>query len=147
MTDNKKDFDDFVDKLQQEIIQREIEDFNEYIVRLCHNPPNWGRPLNKDVTISHSGLDQHNNKVEFFLRVEGEKIIKANFITDGCGVTVAVASQITLLIEGNTLEHSSRITAEDIDKALHGLSEDHKKHADLIINILKELIVKYRNLK
>ncbi|MFX1234615.1 MAG: iron-sulfur cluster assembly scaffold protein [Promethearchaeota archaeon] len=145
MTDNNKDFDDFVDKLQKEIMQKEIEDFNEYIVKLCHDPPNWGRPLNNNVTISHSGLDQHKNLVEFFLWIEGEKIIKANFITDGCGVTVAVASQITLLIEGKTLEYSNSLTVDDIDKALHGLSEDHKKHADLIINILKELILKYRD--
>ncbi|MFW9771017.1 MAG: iron-sulfur cluster assembly scaffold protein [Candidatus Heimdallarchaeota archaeon] len=145
MTDNNKDFDDFVDKLQKEIMQKEIEDFNEYIVKLCHDPPNWGRPLNNNVTISHSGLDQHKNLVEFFLWIEGKKIIKANFITDGCGVTVAVASQITLLIEGKTLEYSNSLTVDDIDKALHGLSEDHKKHADLIINILKELILKYRD--
>ncbi|MFX1498684.1 MAG: iron-sulfur cluster assembly scaffold protein [Promethearchaeota archaeon] len=147
MTDPKDNFDNFVEKLQQEINEKEIEDFNEQIVSLCRNPPNWGRPLNKEVTISHSGLDQHKNLIQFFLKIEGEKIIKANFITDGCGVTVAIASQITLLIEGKTLDFASNLRGKDIDKALKGLPKGHKQHANLIVKILKELIIKYQNSK
>lgn len=145
MTDHKNDFDNFVEKLQQEIIKKETEDFNERIVSLCRDPPNWGRPLNKDITISHSGLDQHKNLIQFFLKIEDDKIIKANFITDGCGVTVAIASQITLLIEGKSLDFASNLKGGDIDKALKGLPNGHKQHANLIVKILKELIIKYRN--
>jgi len=145
MGDKKDDFDDFVEKLQQEIIEKEIEDFNTYIVKLCHNPPNWGKLPEEELTVAHSAPDQHGNLIEFFLKIEGDKIIKANFITDGCGATVAVASQVTLLIEGKSLEYSYSLTPEDVIKALHGLPESHKHCAEVIVRIMKELIEKYRN--
>ncbi|MFX0032274.1 MAG: iron-sulfur cluster assembly scaffold protein [Candidatus Hodarchaeota archaeon] len=145
MTEKKDDFDTFVEKLQQEIIEKETEDFNAYIVKLCHNPPNWGKPPEGKVTFSHSAPDQHGNLIEFFLKIESDKVIKANFITDGCGATVAVASQITLLIEGKSLDYSYKLTPEDVIKALHRLPESHKHCAELTVRILKELIEKYKN--
>ena len=144
MTDKKDEFDDFVDKLQQEIIEKELEDFNPYVVKLFHNPPNWGKPSDEKITLSNSFRGSCGDLMQFFLKVENDKIVKANFITDGCGASVAAGSQITLLIEGNTLKFAEDLTPEDIDKALHGLPKDHKHCAELAVRTLRELIKKYR---
>ncbi|MGB5911463.1 MAG: iron-sulfur cluster assembly scaffold protein [Promethearchaeia archaeon] len=144
MNDQKDEFDDFVDKLQQEIINKELEDFNPYIVKLFHDPPNWGKPSDGKITISNSFQGTCGDLMQFFLKIENNKIVKANFITDGCGASVAAGSQTTLLIEGNSLKFAEDLTAEDIDKALLGLPKDHKHCAELAVRTLKELIKKYR---
>ena len=142
MTDKKGDFDKFVDALQQEIYEQELKDFNEYIVHLFHSPKNWGKP--EDFTVSYSLKGPCNDTMEFFLTLDGETIINANFITDGCGPTVAAASQTTLFITGKEIGFAETLTPESIDKALHGLPEDHKHCAVLAINTLKGVIKKYK---
>ncbi len=37
MPQKEEDFDSFVERLQQEIICKEVSDFNEHIVNLFHN--------------------------------------------------------------------------------------------------------------
>jgi hypothetical protein len=39
-----EDLNKFTKKLQEEIIKKEIEEHNEKIVNLYHNPQNWGKP-------------------------------------------------------------------------------------------------------
>ncbi|MHA1256299.1 MAG: iron-sulfur cluster assembly scaffold protein [Promethearchaeota archaeon] len=82
--------------------------------------------------------------MQFFLKINDNKIEKANFITDGCGATVAAGSQTTLMIEGKALDFAETLSPEDIDKALKRLSNDHKHCAELVIRTLKRAIEKYK---
>ena len=110
MPQNEDDFDKFVEELQQEIIDNEINDFNKRIVNLSHKPINWGKPSN--FTISHSYKGPHKDTMEFYLTVENDIIKKANFFTDGCGATVATGSQTTILIEGKSIEFAEKLKPE-----------------------------------
>ena len=143
MPQDEKEFDKFVEELQQEIIDNEVSDFNEHIVNLSHNPKNWGKPSN--FTISHSYMDSRNDTMEFYLTIDKGIIKQANFFTDGCGATVATGSQTTLLIEGKSVEYAERLEQEDIDRALCGLPEDHKHSLELAVKTLKNLIAKYKS--
>nr|MBY8986864.1 iron-sulfur cluster assembly scaffold protein [Candidatus Lokiarchaeota archaeon] len=145
MPQEEEDFDDFVEKLQQEIIDKEVSDFNEHIVNLFHNPKNWGKP--STFTISHSYLGPHNDTMEFYLTIKDGIIKKANFFTDGCGATVATGSQTTMLIEGKSIEYAESLRIEDIDLALKSLPDDHKHSLELAINTLRNLIEKYKSEK
>jgi nitrogen fixation NifU-like protein len=136
-------FDRFVEKLQREIIENEISDFNEHIVSLSHNPKNWGKPSN--FTISHSYVGSHKDTMEFYLTIDNGIIKKADFFTDGCGATVATGSQTTLLIEGKSLEYAEKLEQEDIDRALYGLPEDHKHSLELVVKTLRALIRKFKD--
>lgn len=142
---SNKNIDDFVEKLQKEIIEKEIEDFNEYIVGLFHDPPNWGKPADKEITKSHMCQDSHGEFMNFFLKINNDIIEKAHFITDGCGATVAAGSQITLLITGKTLEFAENLKFEILNDALGGLPDNHTHGAELALNTLKELIEKYKS--
>jgi len=143
MSHNRENFDEFVDKLQEEIIDKEIHDFNEHIVKLFHNPKNWGKPVN--FTISHSCKGEKKDTMEFYLTIQDDMIRSANFFTDGCGATVATGSQTTILIEGKSLEYAESLKTEDIDLALKGLPDDHKHSLELAINTLRNLIEKYKS--
>ncbi|MFX0132999.1 MAG: iron-sulfur cluster assembly scaffold protein [Candidatus Hodarchaeota archaeon] len=140
-------FKEFVENLQKEIIQKEIGEHNERIVYLSHNPQNWGKLPKKEITVLE---EKRGGPKEYFLglylKIKNNKILKANFITDGCGVMVATGSQLTLLIEGKSIEFAEKLKPEDIDKALNGLPENEKYLADFVIETLKEIIEKYKQM-
>ena len=141
---SKEHFDKFVDELQKEIVNNEIKDFNEYIVELFHCPKNWGKPPVEDVSVSEKYKGSCGDTIEFFLKIENDVIQKANFYTDGCGATVAAGSQMTLLVEGKTIDFAKTIQPRDLDIALKGLPEDHKHCAELSVNAIKKAIEKYK---
>ncbi|HUW90856.1 MAG TPA: iron-sulfur cluster assembly scaffold protein [Candidatus Nanopelagicaceae bacterium] len=143
MPKDEEDFDKFVEKLQNEIIDNEMHDFNEHIVNLFHNPKNWGKPAN--FTLSHSCKGEKNDTMEFYLTIQDDIIKSANFFTDGCGATVATGSQTTILIEGKSLEYAESLKTEDINLALNGLPDDHKHSLELAVNTLRNLITKYKS--
>ena len=141
-----KKFDEFVDKLQREIIEIEINTHNEKIVNLCYNPQNWGKPPKKEITISEER--QGGPKGYFFglyLKIENNIITKANFLTDGCGVMIATGSQTTILIKGHSIEIAEKLKGEDINSALMGLPNDEEHCLDLAIKTLKCAIEKYKS--
>ena len=145
MPHREENFDKFVEKLQKEIVDKEIHDFNEHIVKLFHNPKNWGKPAN--FTISHSCKGEKKDTMEFYLTIQDNMIKSANFFTDGCGATVATGSQTTILIEGKSLEYAESLKNEEIDFALNGLPDDHKHSLELAVNTLRNLIEKYKSKK
>ncbi|MFX1392970.1 MAG: iron-sulfur cluster assembly scaffold protein [Promethearchaeota archaeon] len=141
---SEKNFDEFVNKLQKEIIDKELEQYNEYVVKLFHNPKNWGKPPEYEISVWHAYEGPCGDTMQFFLKINDNIIEKANFITDGCGATVAAGSQTTLMIKGKPIEFAEKLSPEDIDKALQGLPEDHKHCAELAIRTLKHSIEKYK---
>ncbi|MHA2282379.1 MAG: iron-sulfur cluster assembly scaffold protein [Promethearchaeota archaeon] len=140
-----KKFDKFVENLQKEIIRMEIEDHNERIVSLCYDPQNWGKPLMGDITCfeEHRGGPK-NYFLGLYFIIENNLIKKINFLTDGCGVMIATGSQLTLLLEGKTIEFAKNLKPEDIDKALMGIPENEKHCLDLAIRTLNRAIEKYK---
>ncbi len=140
----KDNFDKHEDKLQKEIMKKEIEVYNEYIVDLSHNPRNWGKLPDKEISVSQSYTGPCGDSMQFFLKINDNIIEKANFITNGCEASIATASQTTLLIKGKTIDYAEKLSPEDIDGALKGLPEDHKHCTELAVRTLKRAIQKYK---
>jgi nitrogen fixation NifU-like protein len=137
-------FDEFVDNLQKEIIEKEIQDHNERIVELFHDPPNWGKPPDDEITASKSYKNARNETMEFFLKINDNDIIeRASFSTDGCGCMVATGSQTTLLITGQSIKYVEKLKPEEVDEALNGLPADEKHCAEFAISILRRLVEDY----
>lgn len=141
----KKHKKGFIDDLQTKINEKEIEEYNDYIVELLRNPKNWGIPSDKEISISQAFTGPCGDTMKLFLKITDGIIEKANFVTDGCGASIATASQITLLIEGKSLDYAEKLKPIDIDKALKGLPEDHKHCAELAVRTLRRLINKYKD--
>ena len=141
---SKDSFDKFVEELQKELLEKELQEYNETIVKLFHNPQNWGKLPENEITVSQTYKGPCGDTMQYFLNIEDDVIKKAGFITDGCGASVATASQTTMLITGKNLDYAEKLTAEDIDKALGGLPEDHKHCAELSARTLKRALAKYK---
>ncbi len=139
----KDKFDEYVENLQRIIYEEEIEAYNERIVELYHEPKNWGKPPDDEVTISKTYEGSCGDTMSFFLKIEDDIIKKANFITDGCGASVAAGCQATLLIINKSINEAEKLEAEDIDSALNGLPEDHKHCAELAATTVRRAIDDY----
>jgi len=140
----KDNWDEYAKSLENEIREKAIEDYNEYIVDLFYEPKNWGKLAEGDYSVSQTYKGPCGDTMEFFLKIKDDKIEKVTFITDGCGASVATASQTTLLIEGKSIDYAENLTPEEIDKSLGGLPENHKHCALLAANTLKKAIKKYK---
>ncbi|NVM36838.1 MAG: iron-sulfur cluster assembly scaffold protein [Candidatus Lokiarchaeota archaeon] len=138
-------FEEYVDRLQKKIKKKDIKDHNEKIVNLFYNPQNWGKPPNSDITVF---LERRGGPKNYFLglylKIVNNNIIKANFVTDGCGVMVATGSQLTILIKNKPINFAENLMPDDIDNALMGLPEEEKYCTHLAIETLKDLIKKYK---
>ncbi|MFX1314825.1 MAG: iron-sulfur cluster assembly scaffold protein [Promethearchaeota archaeon] len=144
---SEEEFNNSTPKRKKVINEKEIEEYNQYIIDLIHSPKNWGKPSEDEITISHSYKGPCGDTMQFFLKINNNVIEKANFITDGCGASIATASQVTLLIKGRPLNYIKKLKPKDIDMALKGLPEDHKHCTELAVRTLNQLIKKYKNEK
>jgi nitrogen fixation NifU-like protein len=141
-------FERFIEKLQKLIIENEIKDHNERIVDLCYNPQNWGKPHIEDITVYEELRGEPKNYLlGLYLKIKEGIILKANFITDGCGVMIATGSQTTILIEGQTIDFAEKLTVEDIDNALMKIPTEERHCLDLAVKTLRNTIEKYKELK
>ena len=139
----KDKFDKYVENLQKIIYEEEIKAYNERIVELYHEPKNWGKPPDDEISISKTYEGPCGDTMSFFLKIEDNIIKKIHFFTDGCGASVAAGCQTTLLIENKSVDDAEKLKAEDIDSALNGLPKDHKHCAELAITTLKRALDDY----
>lgn len=142
------DFDKLVRKLQKRIIKKEIKEHNKKIVNLFYNPINWGKPPKEEITV----YEEKNNGIMgyffgLYLKIENEIIIKANFITDGCGVMVAAGSELTMLIYGKSIDSIENLNKIDLIRALNGVPPHEIQNIELVIEVFKNVIKKYKDLK
>jgi nitrogen fixation NifU-like protein len=138
------DLDKWVKLIQKEIDEETIEMYNEYIFELIKNPKNWGKPNESEISVWHAYEGPCGDTMQFYFKIQNEIIKKANFITDGCGATIAAGCQTTMMIEGRSLEYAESLNPKDVDDALGGLPDDHKHCAELAIRTLTRAIEKYR---
>jgi len=141
---NDDHFNKFVDKLEDEIIKKEIEDHNEYIVKLFRNPQNWGKPPEEKYNLFQECQGEQGEILQLYFNINKRGIIKdVHFVTNGCGCMIATASQMTILLKDRSIQYAKSLKPEDIDKALKGLPEHEKHCTELAIFTLKKLIFEY----
>ena len=81
--------------------------------------------------------------MEIWLKVGGDTISEAAFLTDGCAATIAAGSMVTQLTKGKSIPQALKINQSDILCALGGLPEGNKHCALLAADTLKEAVKDY----
>ena len=142
MADQKQssDFDDMVTELQRQITEQERAIYSDKVIQEAHHPSNLGRMPEPDTRAVVRGWC--GDTMEIYLRLEGQKIQEATFMTDGCGPSVACGSTLTQMIQGLSLDQASQIRPEDLLETLGGLPEDSVHCAELTVNTLQEALAK-----
>ena len=94
--------------------------YNETVLDHFRNPRNAGELPDANAV----GEDRNpvcGDHMKLFLRVENGAIVKASFLTRGCGAAIATSSVATEVLTGMTLDDAGRLTRQDFVEAVGGL--------------------------
>lgn len=82
--------------------------------------------------------------MEFWLRIEDHRILRATFTTDGCAASIASGAMAASLAEGKEIARAGQIAPDEILKLLGGLPADHQHCPVLAVNTLKAALAGYQ---
>ncbi|MFC2006959.1 iron-sulfur cluster assembly scaffold protein [Chloroflexota bacterium] len=133
------------EKLQELFLANARNIYSETVINHAMNSRNAGNIESADGYASVIG--SCGDTMEIWLQARDNTIIRATFMTDGCGATIAAGSMVTELAKGKNIFQAFRITQQDILKALDGLPKENQHCALLAANTLKEAIRDYLDLK
>lgn len=105
-------------------------------------PANFG-PL-KGANANARVLGPCGDTMEFWLWIENERIVRANYTTDGCIASIVSGAVAGRLAAGKTLDEACGLTPEQVEGATGGLPENHQHCPVLALKTLRTAIDQYR---
>ncbi len=130
-----KDFDAFVKELQEEITEQVREQYSETVLDHWMHPRNYGPLENADGHARITG--PCGDTMEIFVKVDGERIAQAGFLTDGCMTTIVAGSMMVELATDKRISQAMALTQADVLDALGGLPTENEHCALLAANALR----------
>jgi nitrogen fixation NifU-like protein len=79
--------------------------------------------------------------VEMWLRIDGGRIRKAMFMTDGCEPSIACSSAAAKLVEGMKPEQAQKLTQTEVLEAAGAIPPDHHHCASLAAGTIESAII------
>ena len=137
----KSDFDRLVAELQQQIVEQEQALYSAKVIEETHNPKNLGCMDEPDAYGVVQGWC--GDTMEVYLRLNGDRISEATFMTDGCGPSVACGNMLTTMVRRMSLKEAGEIRPEDLIAALDGLPEESLHCAELAVSTLRHALERY----
>ena len=131
----KENFDAFMDRLQEQILEETRREVGEKVYLRWQNPRYMGVMHDSDGQSRVQGTC--GDTMEIFLKFENERVVNASFQTDGCGPSVVCGSYAAELALEKTSEELFEITGESILAELDGLPEDQEHCAFLAVESLQ----------
>ena len=137
--------DELAKRLETQVLEDAKEVFSEVVIEYAYNPRNMGKLSDADGVGKITG--SCGDTVQIQIRVEDERISESRFMTDGCGTSIACGSMLTELIADKTIEDALAITSDDLLRSLGGLPEENVHCTVLAVDVLREAIADYRELR
>jgi nitrogen fixation NifU-like protein len=131
----KNPLDDFVDKLQEQILEESREIYGEEVLSRWQKPKFIGKMTDPSCVARLTGTC--GDSMEIYLRIRNDHIEEVNFFTNGCGSSVACGSMAAELASGKSLDEAARIGGDTILDALGGLPEEETHCAYLAAETLQ----------
>jgi nitrogen fixation NifU-like protein len=136
------DFDRSVEELEQQVLEQARALYSAKVIEEFYNPKTLGRMRGPDAHgLVHGWC---GDTMEIYLRLDGERIGGATFVTDGCGPTVACGSMLTTMVQGMSLQEASEVRPKDLLEALDGLPKENAHCADLAVSTLQNALFNWR---
>jgi nitrogen fixation NifU-like protein len=130
----------------EELIKAEMRKiYSEAVIEHSMNPRNMGEMEGADGFARLTG--PCGDTMQLWLKLKGDTILAAGFLTDGCGTSIASGSMVTELAKGKKLGQAQKISQQDVLDALGGLPEESEHCALLAANTLKAAIRDYLAIK
>jgi len=77
---NKEDFNKLSENSQKDKGEKQIDEYNEYIIDLSQNPKYWGKPPKEEISVSQSYTGPCGDTMQIFLKIKGKIIENVNLI-------------------------------------------------------------------
>ena len=130
----------------EELIKAEMRKvYSETTIDHAMNPRNLGDMEDADGFARVTG--PCGDTMAIWLKVKNGTIAEANFLTDGCGTSIASGSMATEMAKGKAVPQAQRISQQGVLSALGGLPEESKHCALLAANTLKAALRDYLAMK
>ena len=133
--------DDFVNRLQEQILEETREAYGEAAYQRWLNPQYKGSIKSPDGYACLKGGCQ--DTMEIFLKFENDRVREATFQTDGCGSSTICGSFAAEMAIGKTPDELIEISGETIKEGLGGIPEDDEHCAFLAAETLQEALNDY----
>ena len=130
----------------EELIKAEMRKvYSKIAIDHSMNPRNAGDMENADGFAKVTG--PCGDAMEVWLKMKGDIITEATFMTDGCGTSIASGSMVTEMAKEKSIIEAQKISQQDVLSALDGLPEESQHCALLAANTLKAAIGDYLAMK
>ena len=136
-----KDLDQVADEIQKAILDDARRVYSEKVIDHFLHPRNAGGI--KDAHGFARVKGPCGDTMYIYLRIDGQSISDAKFMTDGCGTTIACGSVVTDIVRGKEIKEASRIRNTHVLEALDGLPEADVHCAVLAASTLRAAIKNY----
>jgi nitrogen fixation NifU-like protein len=130
-----------MDDLQALVMADARKIYSETVIDHAMNPRNLGTIQYADGLAKITG--PCGDTMEVWLKANNNTIVDINFMTDGCGTSIASGSMVTELAKGKSIGEAAKISRQDVLDALGGLPEESQHCALLAANTLKAAIRDY----
>jgi NifU-like protein involved in Fe-S cluster formation len=97
--------------------------FDEMMDSIEARPDNFGALRDANAYAKYKGTC--GDTAEMWLRIDGGRIRKATFMTDGCAPSVACCSAAAQLVEGMKPESAQELTQEQVLEVAGAIPPDH----------------------
>jgi nitrogen fixation NifU-like protein len=128
--------------VQELVLEEARKIYSETVVDHAYHPRNLGEIEDANGFAEIAGPCGDTMKI--WIKIEGDIVAKASFMTDGCGPAIASGSMITEMVKGTSIREAEKIEQKDILHALGGLPEDSRHCALLAAKTLKESIASHK---
>ena len=135
------ELDDFVQELQDQILEEAKRSYGDVVLDRWLNPLHAGTINDPDGYGCVTG--SCGDTMQVFLKFENDRVNEAKFQTDGCGTTMVCGSFAAELAIGKNPDQLVEITGETILEVLGGLPETDRHCAFLAAETLQEALNDY----
>ena len=136
------DFDRLAKELQQQVVENAQTVYSAQVIEESSAPSSMGPMSEPDAHGMIRGCC--GDAMEIYLRLDGDRIEEATFMTDGRESAVACGSMLTRMATGMSLGEAGMITQEYLVAALDGLPEAKVHCANLALNTLRGAMANWR---
>lgn len=138
MNDN---LDEFLDNLQEEIFDEARRVLGKKGFDRWLNPQFRGKLENYDI---HSHVvGDCGDSMDIFIQLDGDRVEKATYVTDGCGSSNVCGSFATELSIGRQIDELADITGEMILEKLGNMPKEEQHCAFLAAGAVQEVLRLY----
>ncbi len=120
--------------------------YSEKVMKHFSHPKNVGKIPNAD-GIGKIGNPVCGDIMEFYIKVEDNRLKDVKFKTFGCGAAIAVSSMISEMSIGKTVEEAIKISNKNVAEELGGLPKNKLHCSNLGADALHKAIEDYLSKK